>query len=54
MLKEQAKKRKKTHIEKYGHHNGPTDKRMPTLKYKYKMNEPTVNGEKANHEVSDE
>jgi hypothetical protein len=32
--------------ELFGHNNGPKAMEMPTLHYKYRMNEPFVNGER--------
>lgn len=40
--------------ELFGHNNGPTAQEMPTLHYKYRMNEPFVNGERGQYQVSHE
>ena len=44
-LKKAAGTRKSQHQELYGHSNGPSALEMPTLKYKYRMNEPFLAGE---------
>ena len=40
--------------ELFGHNNGPQARSMPTLHYKYRMNEPFVNGEAGQYQVSHE
>lgn len=40
--------------ELFGHHNGPAAQEMPTLHYKYRMNEPFVDGEKGQYQISHE
>ena len=46
-LKTTQRQRKDQHQELFGHNNGPMAAEMPTLHYKYRMNEPFVNGEAA-------
>ena len=53
-LKTNARGRKGQMEELFGHHNGPTAQEMPTLHYKYRMNEPFVNGERGQYQVSHE
>lgn len=40
--------------ELFGHNNGPMAAEMPTLHYKYRMNEPFVNGERGQYQISHE
>ena len=44
-LKSGQKQRKNQMSELFGHDNGPMASEMPTLHYKYRMNEPFINGE---------
>lgn len=40
--------------ELFGHNNGPSAAAMPTLHYKYRMNEPFVGGEADQYQMSHE
>ena len=53
-LKKGAGKRKTQMDELFGHNNGPMASQMPTLHYKYRMNEPFVNGERGCYHLSHE
>ena len=53
-LKSRQHKRKGQMEELFGHNNGPTANEMPTLHYKYRMNEPFVDGERGQYQISHE
>lgn len=53
-LKKSQISRKGQMEELFGHNNGPKAMEMPTLHYKYRMNEPFINGERGQYQVSHE